>query len=94
MFQETQMPTKTESWRGAAGKSTWPDRNIHCGYKKHHLCAHTIPEVYCSRSMRYARKAESGPNQSPLDYPSPNPVSKGFPPSHTNGLQFILKRLF
>lgn len=36
----------------------------------------------------------NGPSQSLLALPSPNPRSKGFPPSHTNGLQFILKRLF
>lgn len=37
---------------------------------------------------------ESGLSQLPSLLPSPNPVSKGFPPSCTNGLQFILKRLF
>lgn len=37
---------------------------------------------------------KTGLNRLPLLLPSPNPVSKGFPPSCTNGLQFILKRLF
>lgn len=38
MFQETQTSIKIQSWSGAALMSTQPDRNINCGYRKHHLC--------------------------------------------------------
>lgn len=77
MFQETQMPTKMQSWHGAAVVPTQPDRNIKCGFRKCHLCAQTTPGFYCMSSIHHAHIAEKWPKSISPCLPLLQPTLKG-----------------
>lgn len=72
------MPIKTETWSGFAETSTPLDRNVHGGYRKHHLCARTPPRGQYVRKVHCVHDAEKGP-QSNLPYAYP-------PPPHLKGV--------